>query len=163
MKYITLSLMLLSVTFLNAQAFTGKGDAKFQVGLNLQERATGINATYDAGVGANMSIGLSTTYALDLSENLDADFGDRIDIRARFNANIGSVLGIDDNFDLYPGLSFGLKNFGGHVGARYFFSEGFGLYTEFGVPLAKYDTGALTPAERIHNQFTFSVGASFNL
>lgn len=163
MKNCILILMLLSVTFVNAQAFTGKGDNKFQIGLNAQERSTGINATYDFGVGENISFGLVGTYALGLSDNMEADFGDRVDVRVRFNANLGNVLRIDQNFDLYPGLSFGLKNFGGHIGARYFFSPGFGIYSEIGVPIAKYDTGALTPAETIHNQFIFNIGASFNL
>lgn len=163
MKYFTLILMLASSLLVNSQAFNGNGDAKFQVGLSLQENATGINSTYDFGIGPNISLGFASTYALDVPNSIDADFGDRIDIRARFNANIGNVLNIDNNFDLYPGLSFGLKNFGGHIGARYFFSEGFGIYSEIGAPLAKYDTGTLTAAEKIHNQFVFNIGASFNL
>ena len=61
------------------------------------------------------------------------------------------------------GLNFGLKNFGGHLGMRYFFSDGFGIYSEFNVPLAKYNSDTLTPAEKIHNQFTVSFGATFNL
>jgi len=56
-----------------------------------------------------------------------------------------------------------LKNFGGHLGMRYFFSDGFGIYSEFNVPLAKYNSDTLTPAEKIHNQFTVSFGATFNL
>lgn len=163
MKYLTLLLVLLTWHASNSQAFTGNGDAKFQVGINLQDNASGIHASYDFGVGPNISLGLSSTYALSVNDNLDADFGDRLDIRARFNANIGDVLGVDNNFDLYPGLSFGLKNFGGHVGARYFFTQGFGLYSEIGFPIAKYDTGILTAAEKIHNRFTFNIGASFNL
>ena len=31
----------------NAQAFQGKGDTKFQVGLNLQDGGTGITSTVD--------------------------------------------------------------------------------------------------------------------
>ena len=69
---------------------------------------------------------------------LDADFGDRFDLKARFNANLGNVLNVDENFDVYPGLSLSLKNFGGHLGARYFFSNGFGVFTEATFPLAKY-------------------------
>ncbi|MGF1556812.1 DUF6646 family protein [Paucihalobacter sp.] len=163
MKNYILIVLLLSVAFVNAQAFKGKGDNKVQIGLNAQEKSTGINATYDFGVGENISFGFVTTYALGISENTDADFADRLDLRARFNANIGNVLRIDDNFDLYPGLSFGLKNFGGHIGARYFFSSGFGVYSEVGIPIAKYNTDTLTAAEKIHNQFVFNLGASFNL
>ncbi|OZV70689.1 DUF6646 family protein [Winogradskyella aurantia] len=163
MKKIVLIAALLSFTFGNSQAFKGKDDSKFQVGANFQSGGTGINASYDYGVGENISLGLSSTYVLGVDNDIDADFTDRFDVRARFNANIGNVLKIDDNFDLYPGLSFGLKNFGGHLGARYFFSDGFGIYTELNTPFAKYDTGDLTPAEELNNQFTISFGASFNL
>ena len=163
MKNIIVVLTLLSVAFVNAQAFTGKGDNKFQVGANLQDNATGINLSYDFGVGENISFGLSSTYALSVKNKLDAGFGDRFDIKARFNANLGNVINIDENFDIYPGLNFGLKNFGGHIGMRYFFTSGFGLYSELNVPLAKYKSGKLSLAEELHNQFTVSFGAVFNL
>lgn len=165
MKNLFLIATLLTVSFANAQAFTGKGDNKFQVGANFQDNATGLNISYDFGVGQNISLGLSSTYALGLDKTdvLDYDSVDRFDVRARFNANLGSVLNIDENFDVYPGLSFGLKNFGGHLGARYFFSEGFGIFTELNAPFAKYNTGYLTPAERLHNQFSVNLGAVFNL
>lgn len=153
---------LLAFSFGNAQAFIGKGDTKFQVGANLQSDASGINVSYDHGLGQNFSIGLSSSYALGIAESLDADFLDRFDLKGRFNANLGNVLNIDENFDVYPGLNLSLKNFGGHIGARYFFSEGFGVYTEAAFPLAKY-SNEITPAETLHNQFTFNIGASFNL
>jgi len=162
MKIHLLATALLITSLSMGQAFTGKGDQKFQVGLNLQNNATGTQATYDYGVGENISFGVATIYALSVDNALDADFGQRADVRVRFNANIGSVLDIDDMFDLYPGLSFGTKNFGGHLGARYFFSDGFGLYTEAQVPFAKYDTADLTPEEELNNQFNFNFGMSFN-
>jgi len=71
-------------------------------------------------------------------------------------------MGIDNRFDLYPGPDVGLKNFGFHTGARLFFSGGFGVYTEFGFPIASYKTEDLTPAEQLHNQFSVNIGASFN-
>ncbi len=163
MKNLIVLIALFSFTFGSAQSFIGKGDQKFQVGGNFQENATGINASFDYGIGENMSIGLSSTYALGVKSELDADFGNRFDLKARFNANLGNVLNIDPNFDVYPGLHLGLKNFGGHLGARYFFTNGFGIYTELNAPFAKFDTGTLTAAEKLHNQFTVSVGAAFNL
>ena len=163
MKRLIIVLTLLSVAFVNAQAYQGKGDNKFQVGANFQNNATGLNVSYDFGVGENISLGLSSTYALGIDEKLNADFGDRFDLKARFNANLGNVVNIDENFDIYPGLNFGLKNFGGHLGMRYFFTDGFGIYTELNVPIAKYNSDSLTPAEKIHNQFTLSFGATFNL
>lgn len=171
MQKLILLLTILSVSFVSAQAYKGKDDNKFQVGLNLQENATGINVSYDYGIGENISIGISSTYLLgvddalkdNVDDDLNASFDNRFDIRARFNANLGNVINVGDNFDVYPGLSLGLKNFGGHLGARYFFTDGFGVYTELNVPFAKYKTGNLSAAETLHNQFTVNLGASFNL
>lgn len=171
MKRFFLLFAVLSVSLVNSQAFTGQNDNKFQVGANFQENGTGLNLSYDFGIGENISIGVSSTYLLgiddslkdNVDDDLNADFDNRFDVRARFNANLGSVINVDPNFDVYPGLSLGLKNFGGHLGARYFFTSGFGVYTEFNVPLAKYKDGDLTPPEELHNQFTINLGASFNL
>lgn len=171
MKKTLVLLAILCVSLGNAQAFIGNGDNKFQVGANFQENGTGLNLSFDYGIGENISIGVSSTYLLGLSDglknnpidDLNADFDNRFDVRARFNANLGNVINADENFDIYPGLSLGLKNFGGHLGARYFFTDGFGIYTELNVPFAKYKTGTLTAAETLHNQFTVNFGASFNL
>lgn len=142
--------------------FQVKVDQKFQVGPSFQSNATSINATYDFGVGENISLGLSSSYALSVSDGIDAGFDDRFDIKARFNANIGNVINLSEAFDLYPGLNLSLKNFGGHVGARYFFSPGFGIFTEFNFPLAKFNDN-LNPAQKLFNQTQISFGASFNL
>jgi len=159
-KIITLGLLL--TAFLgNAQAFTGKGDDKFQVGANFQENATGIMATYDHGIGENMSIGLYTTYLLSVDGD-GSDFADEFDLKARFNANIGNVIGLPENIDVYPGLNLGLRNFGAHLGGRYFFTNGFGVFTELAVPIAKYESHIFN-YEHLNNQFTLSLGASFNL
>ena len=98
-----------------------------------------------------------------IDDRLDAGFGDRFDIKGRFNANLGSVLNIDENFDFYPGLNISLKNFGGHFGARYFFSEGFGIFTEAAFPIAKYSNDETEIGYYIHNQFVLNIGAVFNL
>lgn len=164
MKKVLFVLAILSVSLINAQVFEGKGDQKFQIGGNFQDFASGINVSYDYGIGENISVGVSSTYALNVKNNdiLDADFGDRFDIKARFNANLGNVINIDENFDVYPGLSLSTKNFGGHLGFRYLFSDGFGVYSELNTPLAKYKENPVGP-ENIHNQFTVSFGAVFNL
>lgn len=106
MKKIVL-LALLFCGIMNAQVFTGKGDQKFQVGANLQDHGTGISLTYDHGLGQNFSIGVVTGYLLDVDGN--PNFGDRIDVKGRFNANIADVFGIEDHFDFYPGLDLSLK------------------------------------------------------
>ena len=162
-RFLVSAIIMLTTLSISAQAFTGKDDSKFQVGANMQKNGSGINLTYDYGLGESFSIGASSTYLLGIKSDLDASFGDRFDLKARFNANLGPVMQVDQSFDLYPGLDLSLKNFGGHVGARYFFAEGFGIYSEFGFPIAQYKSGSLTPEEKLHNQAYFSIGASFNL
>jgi hypothetical protein len=43
-----------------------------------------------------------------------------------------------------------------------FFTDGFGLFGEAGVPIAKYDKNT-TGFDRLNNQFVLNIGASFNL
>ena len=163
MKKGLLAIALLITALTTAQSFEGQGDQKFQIGANIQDNVNGIMISYDRGLGDNFSIGLVTGYSLNLNNGLTANFEDRFDLKARFNANLGSVVNIDNNFDIYPGISLSLKNFGGHLGMRYFFSSGFGIFTEFGTTFAKYNEGALTAQERINNQFAANIGAVFNL
>lgn len=162
-KLISLAL-LLSFGFMSAQAFKGKGDAKFNVGATLQNGGTGIQLSTDFGLGENLSYGFSTGYLLGVDEILGEkpEFKDRFDAKFRINANLGNVLKIDEKLDVYPGLSLSLKNFGGHVGVRYFFTDGFGVYSEAAFPIAKYDNNN-TVFNHLNNQFSFNIGASFNM
>lgn len=158
----------------NAQAYKGKEDVKLQIGATIQDGGTGIVLTNDYGIGENMSFGISASYMLSVEngvrinettfmpESVKPKFQDRADLKARFNANLGSVIGFEDNMDLYPGLNLGTRNFGAHLGFRYFFTDGFGVYTEMNVPIAEYDS---TPGifGKYNNQFAFQIGASFNL
>jgi len=152
------------VSLANAQAFKGKGDIKAQVGLNAQDHGTGINVSADFGIGENMSYGFVASYLLSVTEvaGVKPDFGDRADAKVRFNANLGNVFKLDKAMDIYPGLDLGTRNFGAHLGFRYFFTEGFGVYTEAGIPLAKYDSN-VQGFDEYNNQFVFQIGASFNL
>jgi hypothetical protein len=152
----------------NAQAYKGKQDLKLQIGATIQDGGTGIVLSNDYGIGENMSFGFVASYMLSADNitvagvNYKPEFADRADAKIRFNANLGSVIGLEDNMDIYPGLNLGTRNFGGHLGFRYFFTDGFGVYTEAGFPIAKYDS---TPTVFGHynNQFVFQIGASFNL
>lgn len=163
MKKLIPLLAFLSVFLVNAQAFYGKGDKKFQIGSNIQNHGNGITISYDFGAGENISFGFTSAYTLNVSSHIDAHFQDRFDLKARVNANLGSVFNISERLDIYPGLSLGLKNFGGHAGARYFFTEGFGVFTELHTPLSKYESGYLSPRERLHNQFMINFGVAFNI
>ena len=162
-KIITIAAILL-VSFANAQAYKGKGDIKAQVGMNIQDHGTGINVSADFGIGENMSYGFVASYLLSVEEagGIKPDFSDRADAKVRFNANLGNVFKLDKSMDIYPGLNLGTRNFGAHLGFRYFFTEGFGIYTEAGVPLARYDSD-VQGFDEYNNQFVFQIGASFNL
>ena len=182
-NYIYIAALLIS-TLSFSQAYNGQDDFKFQVGANFQSEGTGVMASFDYGIGENISIGVSSIYLLGVTEFseevaavtgdntaitfADAEFLDRYDIRFRFNANLSNVINISPAFDLYPGLDLGLKNFGGHLGARYFFTDGFGVFTELNVPFAKYkkeeDIDLIDrPRKELNNQFNVSFGASFNI
>jgi hypothetical protein len=176
MKKVITLLFVASFGFTQAQrAFNGKGDTKINVGANIQDGGSGIQGSVDFGLAENFSYGFVASYLLGVNEfsgfynggttpyvNEKPEFKDRFDAKFRINANIGNVLNIDEQLDIYPGLSLGLKNFGGHVGGRYLFTEGFGVFTELGFPIAKYsDDNDLF--DHLNNQFTFSLGASFNL
>lgn len=162
-----ISILLFQFTF--AQAYHGQGDLKFQIGANFQNNGTGIMGSLDYGLGENISVGIASAYLLGIDKVRNAEgkevpfaeFKDRFDLKARFNANLGNVINIDDNFDVYPGLYVSLKNFGGHLGARYFFSQGFGVFSELNVPISKYNTDDLNKAEKLHNQVSVNLGVSF--
>ncbi|SHL74083.1 DUF6646 family protein [Flavobacterium chilense] len=173
MKKVITFLFLVSFGFTQAQqAFTGKGDVKVNVGANLQDGGSGIQGSVDFGLGENFSFGFVANYLLGVDDYVPynqiagqtygkPNFGERFDAKARINANLSSVIGVKQ-LDVYPGLSLGLHNFGGHVGGRYFFTDGFGVFTEVGFPIAKYGSNDGV-FDHLNNQATFSLGASFNL
>ena len=163
MRIRLLIVFLFSVSIIQSQAFNGSGDSKIQIGANFQQYGSGIMASFDYGLGENFSVGVLGGYVLGVDDVIDADFTDRINVVARFNANLSSVINIGDEIDIYPGLNLSLKQFGGHLGGRYCFTDGFGVFTEFSIPFARYKTGELSEAQLLHNQFTFSLGAVFNI
>lgn len=152
--------------FASAQndAFSGKGDLKLDIGANFQSGGTGIMTSLDYGLGDSFSIGLQTGYLLGISEvyGEKSRVEHRFDLKARANAHLGEVIGLPANFDVYPGLNLGLKNFGAHAGARYFFKKGFGVFTEFQIPIAKYNTNS-DNYRLLNNQFAVLAGVAFDL
>ncbi len=162
MKNLLLSFALFTTSLLFSQAYTGAGDIKFQVGANIQSGGTGIASSVDFGLGENISLGVYSSYLLNVQGSLGAQFEDRFDVQGRFNANIGNVITSDRALDVYPGLHVGTRNFGGHLGIRYFFSNGFGLYSELHIPFAYYKDN-LSSVEELNNQVTVTVGTSFNI
>lgn len=165
MKKIITLLALVSVSLLSAQAYKGAGDLKLDVGTSLQKDGRAIRAAADLGFAQNISFGFAASYILNSDINIlgaEPKFADRIDAKIRLNANIGDVLKLDSKLDVYPGLNFSFKNLGAHLGARYFFTDGFGVHAETGFPIAKYNNNPVG-FEYFNNQFTLNFGITFNM
>lgn len=152
------------ILFAQNTAFSGKDDLRLNIGANIQNKGAGIVTTLDYGLGQSFSIGAQAGYLLGVSEINGETPGmeHRFDLKARANAHLGKVIGFPEEFDIYPGLNLGLKNFGGHVGARYFFGSGFGVYSEMQFPIARFNTDA-SSYRLLNNQFAFLLGVSFDL
>lgn len=89
--------------------------------MTIQNGGTGVLASADFGLGENFSIGILGSYLLGGYNISDVARDYRFDAKARFKANLGSVLNISPQLDGYSGLNLGVKNFGGYLDARYFF------------------------------------------
>ncbi len=160
--FLTILIIFFGTSIAIAQAYDGAGDQKFQIGVNLQDNGAGIMGSYDLGIGEHISVGVSSSYLIGVEPLLTAGFVGRFDVRARANMHLGSVMGLGGGFDIYPGLDMSLKNFGFHAGARYFFSDGFGVFAEVGHPIARYKSKERSPAEELHNQLVINFGLSLN-
>lgn len=117
-----------------AQAWSGKGDQKIQIGFNGYGYGTGITGTYDYGLSKIISVGAGANFFFDHDNDKykDNDFG----IFGRLNFHLQEPLGLPEKWDIYPGLDLGLLGdqtfFGAHVGVRYFFNNNVGIFLEAG-------------------------------
>ncbi len=135
MKKIIFALIAMFIgTVINAQAWTGKGDQKLNIGLNSWGYGTGITATYDYGLDKLISIGGGANMYFDNYRDNDKD--NRVFLFGRLNFHLSNVLELSKKFDLYPGIDIGVlgRDFGigAHLGARYYFSQKVGVFAEVG-------------------------------
>jgi hypothetical protein len=120
-----------------AQAWSGKGDQKIQVGFNGWGYGTGITGTYDYGLSKMISIGAGANFFFDHNNNNNKYANDDFGVFGRLNFHLQEPLGLPSNWDIYPGVDLGLLGdsgtyFGAHVGVRYFFNQNVGIYLEAG-------------------------------
>lgn len=120
------------MTTATAQAWNGKGDQKVQAGFNFYgNEGLGLKGSYDYGVTDAISVGAG----LGLYFGKD-DHGSDFSIHGRFNYHLQDLLSLDDNFDIYPGVTLGVLgdtfDLGAHVGVRYFFTDKIGGFVELG-------------------------------
>ncbi|MXS72521.1 hypothetical protein GSF70_15000 [Flavobacteriaceae bacterium W22] len=134
MKKMILMLMLFAGIAANAQAYTGKGDQKVNLGLNAWGYGTGITATYDYGLSDVISIGAGGNAYFDNYRDNNKD--NRVFIFGRLNFHLREALDLPEQLDIYPGVDLGVlgRDFGigAHIGARYFFTDKVGVFAEVG-------------------------------
>lgn len=114
-----------------AQAWNGSNDRKVQAGLNAWGFGSGITGTYDHGINNLLSIGAGANFYFGDNHNSSGFF-----LFGRLNAHLQDALKLSDKIDIYPGVDVGFHGngfgLGAHIGARYFFSQKFGVFAEIG-------------------------------
>lgn len=134
MKKLVFMLMVFAGVAVSAQAYTGKGDQKVNLGLNAWGYGTGITATYDYGLNQLISVGAGANAYFDGYKDNNKD--NRVFIFGRVNFHLNEALELPEKLDIYPGVDIGVlgRDFGigAHIGARYFFTEKVGVFAEVG-------------------------------
>lgn len=127
-------MLVLGGALVNAQAYTGKGDQKIQLGLSAWGYGTGVTGTYDYGLNKLISVGGGLNAYFNGYKDDDKD--NRVFIFGRLNFHLREALDLPEKLDIYPGVDVGVlgKDFGigAHIGARYFFTEKIGVFAEVG-------------------------------
>ncbi|MCF2221108.1 hypothetical protein QX233_17395 [Chryseobacterium gambrini] len=133
-KLFFMFVLILTGTFANAQAWTGKGDQKINAGLSAWGYGTGITGTYDYGLNKLISVGAGLNIYFDNYKNNDDK--NRAFVFGRINFHLKDALQLPEKLDIYPGADVGVVGnsfgLGAHIGARYFFTERIGVFAEVG-------------------------------
>lgn len=133
-KFLIAGVLLMLSNFGFAQAWSGNGDQKVQIGLSAWGNGTGITGTYDYGVSNLISVGGGANIYFDNYKDNDKD--NNFFIFGRLNFHLQDALGLEDKWDIYPGLDVGVLGntfgLGAHLGARYFFNDKLGAFVEIG-------------------------------
>ncbi|MDH6251471.1 hypothetical protein M2347_001198 [Chryseobacterium sp. H1D6B] len=133
-KLVFMFILILFGTTARAQAWTGKGDQKIQLGFSAWGYGTGVTGTYDYGLNKLISVGAGMNAYF--SGYKDNDNDNRVFIFGRLNFHLRDALQLPEKLDIYPGVDLGVvgKDFGigAHIGARYYFTEKVGVFAEVG-------------------------------
>ncbi|WP_336732685.1 DUF6646 family protein [Chryseobacterium sp. VD8] len=133
-KLFFMFVLILTGTFANAQAWTGKGDQKINAGLSAWGYGIGITGTYDYGLNKLISVGAGLNIYFDNYKNNDDK--NRAFVFGRINFHLKDALQLPEKLDIYPGADVGVVGnsfgLGAHIGARYFFTERIGVFAEVG-------------------------------
>lgn len=133
-KLVGLFMMIFLGATVNAQAWTGKGDQKVQIGFSAWGHGTGITGTYDYGLNKLISVGAGLNGYFSGYKNNDRD--NKIFLFGRLNFHLKEALQLPEKWDIYPGVDVGILGrefgIGAHIGARYFFTQKIGVFAEIG-------------------------------
>jgi hypothetical protein len=133
-KLILVCTLFFAASMVSAQAWSGKGDQKIQVGFNGYGYGTGITGTYDYGLSDFLSVGAGAN--IYFSGYKDNNKDNNFFVFGRLNAHLQKPLNLPSNWDIYPGLDVGVLGnsfgLGAHIGVRYYFNPKVGIYLEAG-------------------------------
>ena len=133
-----------------AQGTLRKGDTQLNAGLGLSGWGTPVYVGLDFGVGKNFTLGVEGSYRSYDQNYYGGKFSSSIiGLQGNGNYHFNDILDMDDEWDLYAGLSLNYYiwqtdtaykeyarasglGLGAQVGARYFFTKKFGLNLELG-------------------------------
>lgn len=150
MRKLIFGIILLGASVVMAQSPISPGEKQLNAGVGISGWGTPIYVGVDFGVAKDFSVGPQLSYRNYNNNNFGGvDYNTSITvIGLTGNYHFDSLLDLPSDFNIYAGLHLGYyiwnypDNWGGgsasglgldlQVGARYFFSESFGLNLEFG-------------------------------
>ena len=123
-------LFIFFTTVLFSQSYNGKGDTKLNIGYDIYGFGNGIRANIDYGLSDLFTVGVGGSYYFSNSDNDYYLYG-------RTSIHLGLLLDFPSKFDLYPSIQAGYLSgndigFDAFLGAKYFFTDRFGIYAEIG-------------------------------
>lgn len=123
-------LFIFFTTVLFSQSYNGKGDTKLNIGYDIYGFGNGIRANIDYGLSDLFTVGVGGSYYFSNSDNDYYLYG-------RTSIHLGLLLDFSSKFDLYPSIQAGYLSgndigFDAFLGAKYFFTDRFGIYAEIG-------------------------------
>ena len=114
----------------SAQAFDGDDDFKAFAGYLNAGGMSGVVVGIDKGANDWLSIGFAASYIGKDKRDRNNEARLRWDMMLTGNYHWQEVLNLPMPFDIYTGIHAGIRSVGVQGGARYNFSETFGIYVE---------------------------------
>lgn len=148
MKYLLLTIFMLIATISYSKTQVGVGQSQLNAGFGLSSWGIPIYVGFDYGVDNNITVGGEISFRsyddnwksrkykhsiMGISGNFNYHFNEIFKLKPKWNIYAGINIGfyIWNSDDDYDGDKSGL-GLGAQVGARYYFSNSFGINLEFG-------------------------------